>query len=172
MTRDYLSRLVPVLAVLLAACSGPELEDLRAFTEQTHATNRPQVEPLPTIRPYQAFTYSAAGLKDPFSSENLRPVREAGNSVGGPDMNRRREPLESFPLDSLKMLGTLERESLTWVIIGAPDGTTHHARMGSFVGQNFGRINRISEERAEIVETVRDGGGNWIQRQSNLAVSH
>ena len=162
---------VAVFAV--SACGGPELDDLQEFVRTTHSQRVPRIEPLPAVKPQRSFTYTASALVDPFSPRNLRPATPSGSDPSGiaPDPDRRREPLESYPLDSLRMVGTLERDDDQWVIIRAPDGSVHHAQSGSYVGQSYGRIMTISEDRASVRELIRDPNGKWIEREAALSIT-
>lgn len=161
------------LAVALTGCdSDAGTADLREFVETAHAGRKPRVEPLPEIKAEEGFVYGAAELSDPFSSANLRPAAAAAANTGPqPDLNRRREPLEEYPLDALKMVGTLERGREAWVIVRAPDGTVHRASVGNYIGQNFGTIRTISDDKVEIVELVQGALGNWIEREASLALA-
>jgi type IV pilus assembly protein PilP len=134
--------LLAVLVVsLLPACAEQSMSDLNRFVENTHKDRKPRVEPLPRIRPHETFVYTAANLTDPFSSGNLG--RQTPTPTGGvaPDLTRRKEPLEQFPLDE-----------------------------GNFVGQNHGKITKVSDEKLDIMELVPGGNGNWVERNTNLAI--
>ena len=156
---------------LLAACSSDGLDDLRDFVKNAHADRKPKIEPLPEIKPYEAYAYAASDLADPFSSANLRPLSaQRGGGGPRPDMNRRKEPLEDFPLDALKMVGTLSRGKQSWAVIQAPDGTVHRVQKGNYLGQNFGRIKRVSEEKVDLVELVQGAMGEWVEREASLAI--
>ncbi len=165
--------LVVIASVILAGCGSANVDDLREFTKNAHKGKKPRVEPLPLFRPHTGFAYSASNLTDPFSPTNLRPVRAplgASHSDKSPDPHRRKEPLESYPLDSLAMVGTLGRANQTWVIIRAPDGSVHHAHMGNYIGENYGRIIELSDSRIKIMELVLDQSGRWVERETGLAV--
>jgi len=173
MSRHHFAYLA-LCGLALAGCSGTNLDDLQQWTASQYADRKPKVEPLPEIRPYEAFTYTASNLSDPFDEKNLRPARPSGRSAGagkGPDPNRRREPLEAYPLDSLRMVGTLVQDNKTWLVVRAPDGSVHHAQVGNYVGQNYGQIKSISEEKAQVSELIQDPNGNWIDRDASLSVS-
>jgi type IV pilus assembly protein PilP len=159
-----------VLAATVAACGQRGMEDLQKFVTEAHKDRRPQIEPLPRIRPYEIFTYSAENLVDPFSPANLQQDKPVASATGGPDPNRRREPLEQFPLDALRMVGTLFQNGTWWVVVQAPDGTVHRVTSGNFLGQNYGRITRISEERVELTELVTGTSGEWVERPSNMTI--
>lgn len=157
--------------VVVSGCTSDGLDDLREFVKNAHADRKPRIEPLPEVRPYEAYAYAAADLADPFSPANLRPMTAQGGVAGPrPDMNRRREPLEEFPLDALKMVGTLSRGPQTWGVIQAPDGTVHRVQRGNFVGQNFGRITRVGEEKIDVVELIQGALGDWVEREAGLAI--
>ncbi len=168
-----MSRLGLVLAALallaLVGCGSENLDDVREFVRTAHADKKPRVEPLPEIRIQQSFTYSAANLPDPFASFNVRPHIGKGG-ITGPDPNRRREPLEAYPLDALKMVGTLTRGKQAWAVIQAPDGTVHRVKVGDYMGQNSGQVVRISEEKVELIELVQGPLGDWVEREATLAL--
>lgn len=156
---------------LLAGCAGDGMDDLRDFVKNAHADRKPKIEPLPEVKPYEAYAYAAADLPNPFSTGNLRPQTAHGKASGPrPDMNRRKEPLEDFPLDGLKMVGTLSRGKQSWAVIQAPDGTVHRVQRGNFMGHNFGRITRISDDRVDLVELHQGPLGDWQEREAVLSI--
>ena len=168
--RDIPSALL-IVAVLLGGCSGNEsLDDLRAFTEEAYRDQKPSIEPLPVIKPYDTFEYTASGMVDPFSPTNLIDPEEQRASGPSPDRTRRREALEQFPLDALKMVGTMFQSDDSWVIVRAPDGTVHRVTVGNYLGQNNGRITYISEERVDIREIVQGPTGNWEERMVTVSL--
>lgn len=157
--------------VLLTGCSSDGLDDLRSFVKTAHADRKPKIEPLPEIKPYEAFAYAASDLTDPFSPSNLRPQSGQAKSGGPrPDMNRRKEPLEDFPLDALKMVGTLSKGKLSWGIIQTADGAVYRVQKGNYLGQNFGRITRVADERIDLIELVQGAMGDWLEREASIAI--
>jgi len=165
---------IVTLGLLLAGCGGSEFDDLREFTANAHKGRQPRVDPLPTFKPQEAFAYSASDLTDPFSQANLRPLKARSSTARGgqaPDTNRRREPLESYPLDSLAMVGTLTRDKHTWAIVRAPDGTVHHVQVGNYAGENFGKIYSITESKVQITEKVQGSNNDWIEREASLSIT-
>lgn len=165
---------VSFFMLALLGCSRGEHEDLREFTRNAHADRKPRIEPLPEIKPQEIFAYNPAQLTDPFASQNIRPARAKAAADGGdvrPDMNRRKEPLEEFPLDALKMVGTLARGKQTWAVIQAPDGTVHRSKVGDHMGQNFGMVTKITDEKIDLIELVQGPSGDWIEREANLALT-
>ena len=172
-TKPFAARLAAALTatVLVAGCAEHRMDDLQRFVENVHKDKKPRVEPLPRIKPHETFTYTASKLSDPFSSGNLiqnTPV--AGGSGVAPDLTRRREPLEQFPLDSLSMVGTLARGDTVWAVIRAPDDTIHRAQSGNYLGQNHGKIEKVTSSRLIVSELVPGGNNNWIERESSIAI--
>lgn len=160
------------VSVLLSACGDDGLDDLRRFVENEHKDKKPRIEELPPPKPVEAYAYAASNLADPFAAFNLRLQQGKGPAGGrGPHDTRRKEPLEAFPLDALKMVGTLSRGKQYWAVIQAPDGTVHRTKVGDHMGQNFGMITKISEDKISLVELVQGALGEWVERESNVALS-
>ena len=146
------------------------MTELKAWTESQYQGQNPGVDPLPVIVPYENYTYDASNQSDPFAAANLERSAPKPTASGiSPDTNRRREALESYPLDSISMVGTLFKDEVSWVILQAPDGTIHRAKQGNHVGENFGEIITITEEQIAIRELVTDPNGNWIERGATIA---
>lgn len=159
------------VASLLLGCSSDGLDDLREFVKTAHADRKPKIEPLPEIKPYEAFAYAAADLTNPFSPANLKPQLVQGMAGGPrPDINRRKEPLEDYPLDGLKMVGTLSRGKQSWGIIQTSDGAVYRVQKGNYLGQNFGRITRVTDEKIDLVELIQGALGEWVEREAILAI--
>lgn len=164
-----LSAVAVTVAVLsLAACSGEPHGDLRQFVKDSENQPHGRIPPLPEVKPYEPFTYSAFDLIDPFKPRKIEPPRGAATGGIAPDMNRRREPLEAYPLESLRMVGTLEQKKQMFALVRAPDNTLFRVRSGNYVGQNFGRIVGISESAIKLKEIVQDGTGNWEEKDQVL----
>ena len=158
------------VCITLSGCSSDGLEDLREFVSTAYADKKPRVEPLPEIKTQETFIYNAANLVDPFASFNLTPQGQKSASGPRPDPNRRKEPLEDYPLDSLKMVGTLSRGKQAWAVIQAPDGTVHRAQIGDHLGQNSGMINKITDEKVDLIELIQGTMGDWVEREANLTL--
>lgn len=157
-------------ALCLQACTDDGLDDLRQFTKNAHADRKPRVDPIPEVKTHELFAYASEEGVDPFGMFNLRPRGTKTAQSGGPNLHRRKEPLEEYPLDALKMVGTLMKKSQAWVIIQAPDGTVHRAQVGNHLGHNFGKVLRISEEKVELIETIQDPLGDWIKRDASISI--
>ena len=162
--------LVAVAAVALVACGGEEHQDLRAWVKETDNMPRPRIEPLPEVKPYEPFAYTADqdGLVDPFRPRKIEGPKPTGGSGLQPDTKRVREPLEAYPLENLKMVGTLAQQKQTFALIKTPDGNLFRVRQGNYLGQNFGVITEISEAGVKLKEMVQDSAGDWVERISSL----
>ena len=169
--KRYISLLsIALISASLAGCSSDGLDDLREFVKNAHADKKPRVEPLPEIKMQETFIYNAANLTDPFAAFNLMPQGQKSASGPRPDPTRRKEPLEDYPLDSLKMVGTLMRGKQAWAVIQAPDGTVHRAQVGDHMGQNSGMIHKITDEKVDLIELIQGTLGDWIEREANLTL--
>lgn len=161
-------RAAVALGLLLAAC-GSDVDDLKQFVKD--AENRPEmrrrVEPLPQVAPYEPFAYNAFDLPDPFKQRKVEPTKAASSGIQ-PDLNRRKEPLEGYPLESLKMVGTLQRDKTTFALVKTPDNSVVQVKRGNYLGQNFGLVTDINESAVRVKEIVQDSGGEWAERMSVL----
>ena len=153
--------------VLLAACSSGEFSDLKEFVDQSGQGLRGHVDPLPQVKAYEPMTYNAFDLPDPFKPRKIEPERTGGGGPA-PDLVRRKEPLEAYPLESLKMVGTLEKARQRWALIKTPDGNLYRVRRDNYMGQNFGKIAMISDSSITLTELIQDTTGSWSERTSNL----
>jgi type IV pilus assembly protein PilP len=166
-------RLLPLLIACLAVlgCSGEQYGDLREFVKNSDKLPHGRIPPLPEVKPYEPYTYAAFDLIDPFKPRKIEPPK--GTSGGGlaPDLNRRREPLEAYPLESLRMVGTLEQKKQMFALVRAPDNTLFRVKSGNYVGQNFGRIVAISESSVKLKEIVQDSAGNWEEKEQVLQLT-
>jgi type IV pilus assembly protein PilP len=151
----------------LAGCSRGT-DDLVAKIEEIKAMKGAPLEPLPVMKTFEVFEYNAQNLRDPFSA----PVEAEVAAQAGPrpDTNRPREALEAFPLDSLDMVGTLGLPGDVTGLVKDPDGVIHQVRPDNYLGQNFGRITGIYEDRIELVELIPNGVGGWIERPASIAL--
>lgn len=155
-----------LLSAALAACSGGRHDDLEQFVRDSGQGLRGKVEPLPEVQPYQPFAYNAFDLPDPFKPRKLKPAGGGGGLQ--PDFNRPKEALESFPLESLKMVGTLQQNKITYAIIKATDNSLHRVKPGNHMGQNFGVITAISDTEIAVKEIVQDSAGDWTERSTTI----
>jgi len=166
---------IAVLTGNLAACSSDPTADPEVYVEEVKSKQTSRIEPLPEFKPYESFAYQANDLRDPFTEPTFSHPQAATTQVTNngikPDFDRPTEPLEEFPLDSLRMVGTLEQNNENWALINDTDGTIHRVQPGNYAGQNHGKITRVTEFEVELTEIVPDGIGGWIERQASIAIS-
>jgi type IV pilus assembly protein PilP len=158
--------LATVAALALAGCGGESHQDLRTWMSEQGKGARGKLDPLPQIKPYDPFAYNAFDLPDPFKPRKIEPTK--GASKLAPDLARRKEPLEAYPLESLSMVGTLERNKTIFALVRTPDRDVYQIRAGNYVGQNFGVVTGIGEGEVKLKELVQDGAGDWTERSSTL----
>lgn len=152
----------------LTAC-GKGMGDLESWVAEVKARKPAPIEPIPQMKQYEAFAYDPGNRRDPFAS--LEPQRQNAASGPRPDLNRNKEPLEEFPLDALRMVGTIDSKGSTFALIKAPDKVVHRVTMKNHMGQNYGEIVAISEAEVSLMELVPDGFGGWTQRPASLALA-
>ena len=168
--------LIPLFGfmTMLTACGG-DMSDLEQFIVVTKQAHQGKVDPLPEFPPYQTFSYDALDVRDLFRPQTdltSSPVMAESEYNGPrPEASRRREPLEGYPVDALKMVGLLQQQSQTWGLVRDPDGTIHRVQPGNYAGQNHGRITQVSETKIDIVELVPDGLSGWVNRDAQLAMT-
>lgn len=156
-----------LLTAALAACGGGQYKDLEQFVKESGQGLRGKVEPLPEVRRYEPFVYNAFDVPDPFKPRKIEPTKGRGGGLQ-PDFNRRKEPLEAYPLESLKMVGTLQQNKVTYALVKTPDNNLYRVKPGNYMGQNFGLISDITEAEIKLKEVVQDSAGDWTERVSTL----
>lgn len=152
----------------LAGCSSEEHSDLRQFVRESDKLPGGRIPPLPEVKPYEPFAYNAYELTDPFRPRKIEPPKSTVKGGLQPDFNRQREALEAFPLENLKMVGTLQQKGQTFALVKSPDSALFRVKAGNYMGQNFGRITAISETDIKLKEIVQDSGGNWEEKEQAL----
>ena len=148
----------------LGACAEMDMSDLERFISDVKSRKPVQIEPLPEIKTFESFYYQAQELRDPFTAAVAEIAEQLAPSVGGglqPDSTRRREPLENFSLQELRMVAMMTLEDRTWAAVVGPDGTVHRLQVGNYIGRNHGQVLRITETSVEMTEIVPDGKGGW-----------
>lgn len=162
--------LVLVAGTMLAGCFGEEFGDLKAELKEKTKDLRGKIDPLPVVKPYEPVPYKAFDQADPFSTAKIELVTKSASSGGGglkPDFNRPKEPLEAYPLESLKMVGVLQQRKASFALIKADIGL-YRVKVGNYMGQNFGLITSITESQVQLRELIQDPAGDWTERQSTL----
>jgi type IV pilus assembly protein PilP len=158
--------LIPLALVVAGGCSS-EIDELKQFVRDSEKGVTRRVEPLPAVKPFEPFAYEGFDLPDPFKPRKLSAPKEGGAGGVAPDLNRRKEPLEAFPLEQLKMVGTLSQNKETYALVRA-DKTLYRVKKGNYMGQNFGLITDVTDAEIKLKEIVQDSAGDWAERQSVL----
>lgn len=160
--------------VLLAGCGSGGEDELRTWMAELRATTKPRVTPLTEPKQFFPQDYTAGDGADPFSPMKLTQAlrRESVQSVASaslitPEMARRKEPLEAYPLDAMKMVGSLNKKGMPTALISV-DKLLYQVRAGNYLGQNYGKILNISETQVRLREIVQDPSGDWVERMTTL----
>ncbi|MEE9135247.1 MAG: pilus assembly protein PilP [Gammaproteobacteria bacterium] len=160
--------LLGIAALGVAACAGGSA-DLLEYIDDVKARPGGRIEPLPQIKPYDTFAYQASDLRSPFMPDQ---PNAPGNIAGPhPVENRNKEYLEQFPLDTLDMVGTLDRSGKTFALVQTLDGLVHRVIAGNYLGQNDGRVIAISDAEISLEELVSDGIGGFFKRSAAIGLS-
>jgi type IV pilus assembly protein PilP len=159
---------------LLAACGGGR-GDLEGWVAEVKSRRGAPLDPLPVLKTFDVFAYSAFDLREPFAPWQNEDERQPTTAVTGgprPDPNRRKEPLEAFPLDTLDMVGTIGMGKDMYALLKAPDGVVYRMRPNNYIGQSDGRITGIHEDRIELVELIPNGVGGWIEEPALIPLEN
>jgi len=168
MTRSIVISAAALAVLSLSGCSNG-MDALRKQVDEIKARPGEAIEPLPEIKPYESFAYNASNMRSPFVA--TPPARSDLAAGVRPDVKRPREFLEQFPLDTMRMVGTLQLNGRNYGLVQGKDGLVHRVLPGNFVGQNDGRIVGISSTKISIIEIIPDGLGGYIERPAGLALT-
>jgi type IV pilus assembly protein PilP len=164
-----------VLMALLAGCGNDDFSDLTRYISEVKARPKEPIKPLPEIKVIEPFMFKPEGLRDPFKAlEQPEQTEGADVSTGSgikPDTTRRKEELEAFPLEVLKMVGTVNMRSSLWGLVKADDGTVYRVKVGNYMGKNYGKIIRIVGDKIELMEIVPDKPGSWREQLASIALT-
>jgi len=162
--------IVTFSCLALSACSSEQHSDLRQFVKDSDSTIKPgRIPSLPEVKPYEPFEYAAYDLIDPFVPRKIEAPK--ASSVPGalqPPKDHVKGPLEAFPLENLKMVGTLQQKKDVFALIKTPDNNLYRVKAGDYLGQNFGRITDINESALKLKELVQDSGSEWKEEERTL----
>ena len=161
---------IVLVAVSLSACGG-DMEELEDYIDDVKKSPGGTIKDVPQPKPYEVFNYVAdkQGIRSPFRPDTPQSV--GGGGGPRPDDDRSREYLESFPLDTLGMVGTLHINETMYGLVQTSDGLIHRVIPGNYIGQNDGRITEISESEIGLVEIISDGIGGYIERDAAVGLS-
>ena len=174
-TTKHMSRFVCLLMVIvfIQGCTANENDDLFDYVAQVKSRKAKKIPPLPEFKAYETYAYKATDLRDPFeAAEQQAAIGESGTvSQLRPNDRRNKEALESYPLDALHFVGHLEKDGKKWAIVTSPDNMVHRITVGNYIGQNFGKVVDIQDDRIEIDELVQDARGGWVERTAALTLT-
>jgi type IV pilus assembly protein PilP len=167
--------LVMAACATLAACGSSEHEEVQQWMAEQRASTKPQVEPIPEPKKFAPQDYTMETAIEPFSVQKLtqalkRDSQQAGSASAAlltPELNRRKEPLESYPLDAMTMVGSLNKLGQPVALIKV-DNLLYQVKAGNYLGQNYGRILKVGETEVVLRELVQDAAGEWIERTATL----
>jgi type IV pilus assembly protein PilP len=154
----------------LAACGNSGVQEVKAWMDEVRQQTKVSIPKLSQPKKFTPFVYAGKNVIDPYDPKKLSIAfakLQSNNSGLKPDLERRREPLEGYPLDTLKMVGTLQKPGLSFALIQA-DKTVFQVKAGNYIGQNFGIVSGITETAVELKEIVQDASGEWVERKAKL----
>ena len=157
-------------AFTLVGCSGGQ-QELSQWMDQQRREVKPNVQPLSPPKKFNPQAYVALGGVEPFSNQKLtvalKQEARQPNSLLSAELNRRKEPLEAYPLDSMSMVGSVTKAGRPYALLRV-DNLLYQVKQGDYLGQNYGKITKISETGVSLREIVQDAAGEWIERTSAL----
>jgi type IV pilus assembly protein PilP len=162
------------LLLLLTGCGSSSEDDIRQWMVEERNQTRPKVDPIPAPKQFKPEAYSNASAMEPFSKEKLtQALKRDSNQVAAngalvaPELARRKEPLEAFPLDAMNVVGSIYNAGQPVALVKV-DNLLYQVKVGSYLGQNYGRVTKISETEVTLREIVQDAVGEWIERVATL----
>lgn len=161
---------VALVSLILAACGGEDYQDIKQWMKESSQGLRGTVPPLPEIRPFPIISYNAGDMMEPFLSAKIVPEKRQGGGGLTPDFDRPKEHLEAFPLETLRMVGAIRKDTVMYALIQAA-GMVYQVRPGNHVGHNFGLVTSVSDTEVKIMELVQDPSGQtteWVERPATL----
>lgn len=165
--------LVLVIGFALAGCGASSNDDLQVWLNAQRSETKPRVTPIPAPKKFVPQPYTEERSVDPFSSLKLTQAlrsemnQPSNSALIAVELNRRKEALEYFPLDTVTMVGSLIKKGLPVALVKV-DNLLYQVKVGSYVGQNYGRVLKVSETEMILREIVQDAGGEWIERPTTL----
>lgn len=164
-----------VASAALTGCIGSDQDEINQWMAEQRAVTKPQVQPIPEPKTFKPEAYAMEGQVEPFSNQKLtqalkREAQQQGAASAAlmaPELNRRKEALEAYPLDSMVMVGSLMKQGQPVALIKV-DNLLYQVRPGNYLGQNYGKITKVGESEVVLRELVQDAAGEWVERVSTL----
>jgi len=167
--RALMKSMLPVFLVMALVACGGGMSDLETYVEEVKQRPGGRIEPLPQIKPYETFEYTAQTMRSPFTPD-VETNREQGPTGPLPNERRNKEYLEQFPLDTLSMVGTLMKGGETFGLLQTKDGLVHRVLPGNYIGQNDGRVVVVNDAEIEVEELVPNGIGSFFKRSASISL--
>lgn len=163
--------LFAIIGALISGCGDAGVHDVRQWMDEVKRQTPVSVQKISAPKTFSPFAYAGSEVLDPYNPGKLHAAlaRAQSNAKSGirPDLDRRKEALENFPLDSITMVGTLERPGLSYGLLRV-DRTVFQVKVGNYIGQNFGMVTRVTESEVQLREIIRDPAGDWTERKAKL----
>lgn len=163
-----------VVALMLAGCGASSEDELRQWMQEQKSQTRPKLTPISEPKQFKPEGYTQVTAIEPFSNQKLTQALKRDSTqtaVSGaliaPELARRKEALESFPLDTMALVGSLIKTGQPVALIKV-DNLLYQVRPGNYLGQNYGRVMMIAETEVSLREIVQDAAGEWIERTATL----
>ncbi len=169
-------RVFAVLALtsLLSACGISEQDELQSWMTELRTSTKPNVQPIAEPKRFTPKAYTQEASTEPFSNQKLTQAlkRESSQATANaalvaPELNRRKEPLEAFPLDTMALVGSLLPAGKSIALVKV-DNLLYQIKIGNYLGQNYGKVTKVTETEVSLREIVQDAAGEWIERQASL----
>ncbi|HSO83227.1 pilus assembly protein PilP [Thiocapsa sp.] len=158
-------------ALLLWGCDRSGTQELQSYIDEVRARPPGPIEPLPEIQPVDAFAFEPEGRRDPFVMDTQTAAADGTDNSLAPDPLRPKEELESFPLDSLRMVGTVQQQETRWALVRTREGLVYRVRVGNYLGMNNGQIVDITDDAVRLTEIVSEIPGDWRERSAELKLT-
>lgn len=170
----YIALVGAFVLLFLTGCGASSEDDIRQWMVEERNQTRPKVAPIPAPKQFKPEAYTNATATEPFSKEKLtQALKRESNQVAAngalvaPELARRKEPLEAFPLDAMSVVGSIYNAGLPVALVKV-DNLLYQVKVGSYLGQNYGRVTKINETEVTLREIVQDAAGEWIERVATL----
>ena len=163
---------IVILAMTLSACSD-SMDGLNDYVAEVKARPADPIEPIPPVKTYTPYTYEGLTGRDPFlqsTTEGSDDIASTSGTGPQPDLDRPKEYLERYELDTLSMVGTFAKESSYWALVRDPEGVIHRVPAGNYIGKNHGKVVEIANTQVSLSELVSDGNGGWLVREASIAL--
>ncbi|MDO8699578.1 MAG: pilus assembly protein PilP [Rhodoferax sp.] len=162
------------LVIHLTGCGSSKEDDVRQWMVEERNQTRPKVNPIPAPKQFKPEAYTNATALEPFSNQKLTQALKrdasqvaANGALVAPELARRKEPLEAFPLDSMALVGSIVKAGQPVALVKV-DNLLYQVKLGNYLGEHYGRVTKINETEVTMREIVQDAVGEWIERVATL----